>query len=506
MKVLSAGGKICIVGGGTSAWLTATYLSRGLDNDIIVIDSELDSSVAVGEATLPGFIRFWDDCGFSHYDLFHRVGATIKAGILFTNWQEENRDIWHPFMGASDDIWSTDPLVQQQAFKYELWSKNQDDCDIKYIVGDYDRCVLHNKIDPQHIAELIGSWTVHVDCKKLVEFLQQEARTVKFINSAVKFINHDDIGGIHEVLLNNGETIDADLYIDCTGFKSVLKEQKKVDLSDRLFCNTAIATHISYNNYREELRPYTICDAVDHGWIWKIPLQKNLGTGLIFNRGVTEPEEAEKYFIDYWGNRATKEQCKFIDWTPYYIENVWENNIISIGNSCGFIEPLESTSIAIMTMQIYNLYGIIREGRYSQHEIDLYNSIVGSAYERTIDFVNMHYSKSKKTGPFWTKVKEKHNPSAMQYYYEDLMKFPGGKMNPPSFFNYAPFKSESWMCVMSQMDFDKVPKQTNFHSPRNKNIHYYRLIEQEATGVDYPEFMKQIELTGNYFTEKGDIL
>ena len=143
---------------------------------------------------------------------------------------------------------------------------------------------------------------------------------------------------------------------------------------------------------------------------------------------------------------------------------------------------------------------------YFQHEIDLYNSIIGSAYERTIDFVNMHYSKSKKTGPFWTKVKEKHNPSAMQYYYEDLMKFPGGKMNPPSFFNYAPFKSESWMCVMSQMDFDKVPKQTNFHSPRNKNIHYYRLIEQEATGVDYPEFMKQIELTGNYFTEKGDIL
>ncbi len=163
MKVLPVSGKICIVGGGTSAWLAATYLSRGsLDNEIIVVDSEFGSTVSVGEATIPTFMRFWAECGFSHYDLFHRVSATIKAGILFTNWQEENKDIWHPFMGAVDNIWSDNLLVQQQSFKYELWSKNQDDCDVKYIVGNYDRCVLHNKIDPKHIAELIGSWTIKI--------------------------------------------------------------------------------------------------------------------------------------------------------------------------------------------------------------------------------------------------------------------------------------------------------------------------------------------------------
>ena len=505
MKFLPPSGKICIVGGGTSAWLTAAYLSYNkLNNDIIVVDSELGSTVEVGEATLPTFLEFWTDCGFSHDDLFHHVGATIKTGILFTNWQEENKDIWHPFYRGQDDIWDENPLVQQHALKYELWSKDQS-CDVKYSMSNYDRCVIHNKIDPEQINQLYRSYTVHIDCKKLVEFIQQENQKVKFINSAVNHIIHDDTGDIKEVLLLNGEIINADLYIDCTGFKSILKEQKKVDLSDRLFCDTAIASHVPYE-HKEELRPYTICDAVDHGWIWKIPLQEKYGSGLVFNRRTTDPPEAEKYFINYWNNRITKEQCKFIDWTPYYIENFWENNVISIGLSGGFIEPLESTGIATMTMQIQNLYGIIREGWYSQNEIDLYNSIVMSSYERSIDFVNMHYSKSKKTGPFWKRVKEKHNPSAMQYYYEDLMKSPDGKMNLPSWFNYSPFRYETWMCIMAQMDFDRVSKQTNLHSPENKNIHYYRLKEQEASGVDYPEFMKQIELTGNYFTEKGDIL
>ena len=496
MNFFPPSGKICIVGGGTSAWLTAAYLSSydKLNNDIIVVDSELGSTVEVGEATLPTFMNFWNDCGFSHDDLFHQVGATIKTGILFTNWQEENKDIWHPFYRGQDDIWDENPLVQQHAFKYELWSKNQDDCDVKYSMANYDRCVIHNKVEKDLLDH---SYTVHIDCKKLVEFIQQKNQKVKFIKSAVNHIHREDIVGIYEVVLNNGETINADLYIDCTGFKSVLKEQKKVDLSDRLFCDTAIASHIPYN-HKEELRPYTICDAVDHGWVWKIPLQKKFGSGLVFNRGVTEPEEAEKYFIDYWDNRITKEQCKLIDWTPYYIENFWENNVISIGLSGGFIEPLESTGIATMTMQIQNLYGIIREGWYSQNEIDLYNSIVKSSYERSIDFVNMHYSKSKKTGPFWERVKEKHNPSAMQYYYENFMKNPVSRMNPPSWYNYSPFRFEAWMCIMSQMDFHRVPKQTNFHSPKNKNIHYYRLNEQEVSGVNYPESMEQ-------FIEKGNL-
>ena len=80
--------RICIVGGGTSAWLTAAHLSNNLDQEIVVIDSKFSKTVEVGEATLPTFIEFWKECGFSGYDLFNEVDATIKAGILFKNWQE----------------------------------------------------------------------------------------------------------------------------------------------------------------------------------------------------------------------------------------------------------------------------------------------------------------------------------------------------------------------------------------------------------------------------------
>ena len=487
--------RICIVGGGTSAWLTAAHLSNNLDQEIVVIDSKFSKTVEVGEATLPTFIEFWKECGFSGYDLFNEVDATIKAGILFKNWQEEGKNIWHPFYRGQNDIWDDNPLIQRHAFKYELWSKDQS-CDVKYSMGGYDRCVLHNRIEPEQLAysieinDIVNQLsTVHINCKKIVEYIQRKLKSkVKFIQSAVKDIS----GNVKSLKLEDGQVIHGDLFIDCTGFKSILKKQKRVTLYNRLFCDTAVASHIPYEDQPNELRPYTTCESVEHGWVWNIPLENNIGSGLVYNREITDTSKAIEYFINYWDNRITEDLCKVIDWTPYYIENFWENNVVSIGLSGGFLEPLESTGIATMTMQIQNLYGLIREGWYTERDVALYNNICISSYERNINFVNLHYHESKKTGVFWDHVRQNHIKSDTQKHYENFLKDPYMKMHPPSYYNRSPFAFESWICIMSQMNFDKVPKKTNDHTPIDKNIHYYRILETNIEGVDYPTYLKEV--------------
>ena len=98
----------------------------------------------------------------------------------------------------------------------------------------------------------------------------------------------------------------------------------------------------------KEIHPYTIAQVVDHGWIWKTPLQSRIGSGLIFNRSVTDIEDAKNYFCEHWDNRISPENVRVIDWTPYYDRNQWDKNVVSIGLSAGFLEPLESTGIELI--------------------------------------------------------------------------------------------------------------------------------------------------------------
>ena len=139
--------KICIVGGGTSAWLTAAFLNNNFQHDIIVIDSDKATSIGVGEATVINFVNYWVECGFTYQDLFTKIGATIKTGILFKNWQENNKDIWNPFYGPSRSLYENNLIVQHFAYKYEMWSKNKECCDIKYSIPNYDISVINNQID-----------------------------------------------------------------------------------------------------------------------------------------------------------------------------------------------------------------------------------------------------------------------------------------------------------------------------------------------------------------------
>lgn len=465
--------KIAIVGGGTSGWMSAAYLARNIPNvEVVVIDKEVGNSIGVGEGTILDFYDFMSQCGFNFEDWFVNTDSTFKAGIRFTNWQTPGSDIWHPFFTG----------LRYSDFRCNLWEFLAYRNDLEYkehACMMYDSAVRHNKVDYTDA----GLYAFHIDAGKLVTYIQERIKEeVRIIKKEVVEVNRGSDNEIISLGLIDGTLIKADLFVDCTGFASLLKTQKKVDITDRLFCDTAVAGRIPFEDIAAETRPYVICDAVEHGWIWRIPTHSRIGSGLVFNRSVTDPEDAKDYLCKYWNGRLNRDSIRVIDWTPFYIENAWETNVVSIGLSAGFVEPLESTGISLIIKGLQTLEQRLRISFYTQSDIELYNAMMKSYFENVVDFVNMHYSDSTNPGPFWEFVRAKFKPSDKQLFMQQLMqdaKFRNTlsqKLEPNT---YSFFAMDAWVCLLNQYGykFDSDPANSISHIA-NRELKSFYDIEQ----------------------------
>jgi tryptophan halogenase len=350
MKVNS----IVIVGGGTSGWLAAAYLHNNHPGTkITVVDKEIGNAIGVGEATLLNFEPFMLECGFPIEDWFVKLDTGYKSGIMFSNWQKTGNDIWHPFYKGKRRL--------KHGFRlWDIWSLNQEFDFKTYALGSYSNTVLNNTVD---IDPVNNPNAYHIDCGKLVLYVQKKLQDkIEIIRSEVVEVEKDG-DTVSSLTLKNGDTIAADLFIDCTGFLQLLRTPNtRIDLSNRLFVNTAVVCQIPYENRKEEFKPYAICDATDHGWLWKIGVSSRIGSGMVFNRNITSIDEAKEYFVKYWNNRIPVEKVRAINWDPYYIKDQWSGNVVNIGLSAGFIEPLESTGIALIIEGIVHVNNFIKSG------------------------------------------------------------------------------------------------------------------------------------------------
>lgn len=475
---------IAIVGGGTSAWLAAAYISKKKPHyNILVIDKEIGSPVGVGEGTLLGFGQIMEQCGFTPEEWFFEIDATFKSGILFPKWGLSNSDVWHPFsfpMHHRFDLSSMD-----------VWSARQD-LDFKINgLSMYDVSVNHNKIDIEMLRH--GNYAYHIDCSKLVGMIQDKilkSRNVTSIKSEVVDIVRCG-GNIQHLVLKDTQTISADLYIDCTGFKHLLHDSaERVTVENRLFCNTAIAGHIPYIDKNKEMVPYVISEAVDHGWIWNIPVQSRIGSGLVFNREITSIDDAKDFFVKYWNNRISKDQLKVIDWTPYYNKNMWHGNVVSIGLSAGFIEPLESTGVALIITGLEQLMFRLGIDYYTDKDIDIYNHTMIGYFEDCIDFVSMHYSNVEKDSKFWKWVKETRIKSSRQQQFENNMISDKEKLSLGS--QGFVFNGTNWVCWLVQLGLPLSKKSMLSYEQANELIlsHANTELNKSATAVPHVEYLE----------------
>jgi tryptophan halogenase len=461
---------ITIVGGGSAAWLAATYIQHNhWDIPITVIDKEHGNPIGVGEATVLTFPSFLRKCGINLPQWFANIDATYKSGIEFPHWKKPGNNVWHPF-------YLNRSYFRQGCTAYDTWATRQD-LDFKNTALPTYEVNMNNKLDMWGAFETIA---YHIDAGKLVKELQRVCtNTVKIIKSDVVKVNKDG-KNVTSVELKNGIVHESDFFIDCTGFASILKEADRVELlgEGRLFTNAAVAGHVPYEDFEKECVPYVKCPAVDHGWIWKIPVQSRIGSGLVFNKDITDPEEAKRYFCEHWDNRIKPEDLKLIDWVPYYSKNFWEGNVVSIGLSGGFIEPLESTGLASMTTGVEKLMDIIPQYAYNEANIETYNREMEVWYNDAVDFVNSHYADTEWDTPFWNYVKETHVKSEKHLWYENWLKDPQRKFYTPVQ-SRTLFHPPNWHLWLIQMGYP-VNVDLNYMPPQEIDflIQDFKLAEE----------------------------
>lgn len=476
--------RITIVGGGTSGWLSAAFLLNRIHKhaEIVLVNKEDEKTVGVGEATVLSFKQFMYQCGFSPEEWISAIDATFKCGILFTDWQKEGTDLWHPFAFPEFSNFDTNLL--------NLWTNVQSKPFHTHGCALYNPGVTDNKVDPTNI----GTYAYHVDCGKLVEFIKSKIiHRITYVPCGVQKVNRNSRDGVDSIILDSGEELQSDLYVDCTGWKRLLgSKPDTVNCRDRLFCDTAVAGHIPYENIEDEMTPYTKCCAVDHGWIWKIPTQTRIGSGLVFNREITDPEEAKDYFVKHWNNRVDRDSLKILDWTPFYHNNFWQDNVVCVGLSAGFIEPLESTGVALICAGIIELAEAFKGNTYNDLDVQVYNLKMKCFFEGCVDFVNMHYSHNKReTGKFWKFVQKTFQFTKAQEFYEHEV-----KNNPytlPTNGDYM-FTGENWSVFLCQMLDIIEPKNCGLSPHQTEqlvNQFYENEIKKHISSTAHYEFVKQ---------------
>ena len=265
-------------------------------------------------------------------------------------------------------------------------------------------------------TECESHYALHFDAIKFAEWLREKycKGRVEHILSEVKTINSSE-DGITSIELENGQELVADLFIDCTGFKSLLLGQTLKEpfesYTDVLPNNSAWAVQIPYKNKQKELVNYTNCTALGNGWVWRVPLWSRIGTGYVYSNEFTTDEEALEEFkkhLKSLGNNPDEFKYRKLDMKTGSYKRIWVKNVVAIGLAAGFIEPLESTGLWTVHQFLLQLVYTLKRGCYNQLDRDIFNQQTRRDMQFWKEFIALHYNLSaRRDTPYWRNISNK---------------------------------------------------------------------------------------------------
>ena len=412
--------RVVIVGGGTAGWMAAAAAARFLNDGqrtISLVESDAIGTVGVGEATIPPIIGFNRLLGIDEGEFLRATGGTFKLGIEFVGWGAEADRYFHPFGRFSRDI-------EGLAF-HQLWLKLRNRDGIGPI-EDYSMSAVAALLgrfappagDPR--SPLAGlAYAYHFDATRYVAFLRSKAEAggVKRVEGRISSVERDDANGhVAAVSLDDGRRIAGDLFIDCSGFRSLLlgraMEVPFEDWSHWLPCDRAIAVPTERT---APLLPFTRSTARPAGWQWRIPLQHRTGNGHVYCSRYMADDEAERLLLAGLDAPLTAEPRR-LSFTAGRRVRIWEGNVVALGLAGGFLEPLESTSIHLIQEGISKLFALFPDRRFAAVERDTYNRYMGDAYLGVRDFIILHYHATRRHDtPFWRYVAQMPVPDSLAH-------------------------------------------------------------------------------------------
>jgi len=398
---------LAIVGGGTAGWLSAAIIAAHHKSDdpnglkIILVEASDIPTVGVGEGTWPTMKNTIRRIGIKEHDLFRNCHAAFKQGGKFVDWVHDNGDFYyHPF---------TVPLGYGRLDLAPYISNIEDFA----VEANFQHHICEAGLAPRGLneAEYSGqcNYAYHFDAGAFAELLKDFCKTNLGVEHVIGTVQHAKKmanGNIESITLDQDRTLEADLFVDCTGFSSLLlgKEMNVpfISADKYLFNDSALALQVPYSEQRDDIASHTIATGQNAGWIWDIGLTHRRGVGHVYSSEYLSDDEAEANLYKYLGPESDGLSPRKISFKSGHREQFWKGNCVAVGMSAGFVEPLEAT--AIMLVEISARY--VAENLPPDQDImritaKRFNEQMDYRWSRIIDFLKLHYMLTKRSEPYW---------------------------------------------------------------------------------------------------------
>lgn len=472
---------ICITGGGTAGWMAASLLSSLLPGSgikITLIESPDIATIGVGESTVPSIMDFLRVCRIDLREFVVATSASFKLGIRFDDWRQPGEKYFHPFGKVGEEI---------NGFEfYQAWLKTLADGHSSRwvdhapgaIMAENQRFMLRS---PQHQDWVLRSYShaLHLDAVLAARYLRDLSlqRGVERIEATVKKVMLDDRQFIQALELNNGNTLNADFFIDCTGFKGLLIEESlKVGYEDwthYLPCNRAVAVQTENTG---EPQPYTMATAREAGWSWRIPLQHRTGNGYVFASDYCSDDQAINTLLQVVEGKLLNEP-RVIPFVTGRRKKIWHNNCLALGLASGFLEPLESTAIHLVYKALSRFISHFPDRDFNPGVEQKFNEKINLDYQEIRDFIILHYcTTGRKDTAFWRWCQTMPLPDSLAEKLESFRERGQIDHLPGQFFSH-----DSWCSILEGMQVRPQkyhPLMDAFDSAR-----LARMLEESARNI-----------------------
>ena len=410
--------RIVIVGGGSAGWMTAAALSSmlgGLGTSIELVESDAIGTVGVGEATIPDMLNFNRMLGIDEAEFMAATDATFKLGIEFVNWGKVGERYFHPFGKHGVDMQGID------FHQYWLAAQNRGHAEPieRYSMSAhaaYAGKFVHPNADPKSPRSHIR-YAYHFDATRYAAYLRRYAEANGVVRTEGRVSNvglNAESGAVERLTLDDGRAVEGDFFFDCTGFRALLMRgalgTKFRDWSEWLPCDSAQTVACEHNG---PVPPYTRATARDAGWQWRIPTQKRTGNGHLYCSDFISDQDAQDVLVQSLDGAPLGEPRK-IAFKTGCLETFWEKNVVGIGLSSGFLEPLESTSLYLIQTGISKFISLFPTADTPRAVVDEYNRQMRTEFEQVRDFIILHYKTTQRDDtPFWRRCRDMDIPNSL---------------------------------------------------------------------------------------------
>ena len=416
--------EVLVVGGGTAGWMTASALSKLLGPlvTLTLVESDEIGIIGVGEATIPHIKTHNTLIGIDEAEFVRETQGTFKLGIEFVDWGRIGESYIHGFgklgldyAGLPFHQYWTRARLAGKAGDFSRYSFNVTAC--------HARKFMSTPVDAPKGTPLEDiAYAYHFDASLYARYLRRfaEKAGVHRVEGKVVEVRQDgETGFVKSVVLASGQELAADLFIDCTGFRGLLIEETLhsgyQDWTRWLPCNRAFAVPCA--NVEPPI-PYTRSTARTSGWQWRIPLQNRVGNGYVYSSAFISDEDARAELLRNLDGKPLAEP-RLVQYTAGRRNEVWKKNVVAIGLSAGFLEPLESTAIHLIQTSIARLAAMFPRKDMSPPVRDNYNKQVNTEFERIRDFLVLHYHATTRSDtPFWNHARTMEVPDGLREFLE----------------------------------------------------------------------------------------